>query len=299
MPILCALVGATGVGKTELAVLLAKHYDAEIISFDSRQIYTGFCIGTAQPTIEDRKQVVHHFVDFLPPLECYSAGRFCKEVKELLENTSQKKYVLVGGTGMYLQALIEGLPEIPSISENVRATLYARLDREGLDTLYKEACEKDPKAMETILASDKQRILRTLEICTQTGQKFSDIRNNRVGGLGKIETFWLDRPRQVLYANIDERVVRMVAAGWIAEVEALLNTVPIDAPAWQSLGYREWADHLCGKKSFDEVLMSVQQETRRFAKRQLTWFRHQTEATRFEIEGSVAGLLGQIEALLD
>ena len=299
MPILCALVGATGVGKTELAVMLAKHYGAEIISFDSRQIYTGFCIGTAQPTIEDRKQVVHHFVDFLPPLESYSAGRFCKEVKRLLENTLQKKYILVGGTGMYLQALIEGLPEIPSISENVRATLYARLECEGLDTLYKEACEKDPKAMNTILASDKQRILRTLEICTQTGQKFSDIRNHRVGGLGSIKTFWIDRPRKTLYTNIDERVVKMVTRGWITEVENLLKRVPLDAPAWQSLGYREWVDHLCGKKSLDEVLLSVQQETRRFAKRQLTWFRHQTEATRFEIEGSVAVLLDQIEALLE
>ena len=102
MPILCALVGATGVGKTELAVMLAKHYDAEIISFDSRQIYTGFCIGTAQPTIEDRKQVAHHFVDFLPPLECYSAGRFCKEVKELLEKTSQKKIRARGWNGNVL-----------------------------------------------------------------------------------------------------------------------------------------------------------------------------------------------------
>jgi tRNA dimethylallyltransferase len=294
MPILCALVGATGVGKTELAIMLAKHFNAEIISLDSRQIYKGFCIGTAQPSEEYRQQVIHHFVNFLSPTERYSAGRFCKEAKALVETHPEKTYILVGGTGLYLQSLIGGLPELPVISESIRSALLIRLKNEGLVTLYEEACATDPAAMSNIPANDVQRILRTLEICMQTGKKYSEIRQHRVGGLGSIKTFWLNRPRDNLYAAIDARVVNMVAAGWITEVENLLKMVPGNAPAWQSLGYREWADHLCGKKDFTEVLHFVQQETRRFAKRQLTWFRHQTEATQVNMDGFMPVVLEEI-----
>ena len=211
MPLLCALVGATGVGKTKLSLSLAKELRAEIISMDSRQIYRDFCIGTAQPSKDALRTIPHHLVDFYPPTESFSVGEFVREVKTLLRKNPETSYILVGGTGMYLQALTEGLAEIPPVSEDVR-----------------ERCEK-------MLAEE---------------------------GLG---------------------VLQMVEDGWKEEVEALLERVPLDAPAWQSLGYKEWISCIQGKMSEKEVIETVQQGTRRYAKRQITWFRHQTVAERVDL----------------
>ncbi len=284
MPILCALVGATGVGKTKLSLSLAKEFRAEIISMDSRQIYKDFCIGTAQPSKEAQQAIPHHLVDFFPPTESFSVGEFVRNVKTLLRANPQTSYILVGGTGMYLQALTEGLAEIPQVSEEVRLHCESILAREGLDALYKKVQEIDPDSAQMILPQDRQRLLRALEVSIQTGRKFSEVRNDRKGGLGNVRTFWLDRDRTTLYANIDKRVIQMVDDGWKEEVESLLSNVPLTAPAWQSLGYKEWVSCIQGRISPQEVIESVQQGTRRYAKRQITWFRHQTVAERVNLD---------------
>jgi tRNA dimethylallyltransferase len=283
MPLLCALVGATGVGKTKLSLSLAKELRAEIISMDSRQIYRDFCIGTAQPSKDALRTIPHHLVDFYPPTESFSVGEFVREVKTLLRKNPETSYILVGGTGMYLQALTEGLAEIPPVSEDVRERCEKMLAEEGLESLFKKVQEVDPDSAQTILPQDRQRLLRALEVSMQTGRKFSEIRNDRKGGVGRVKTFWLDRERTTLYANIDKRVLQMVEDGWKEEVEALLERVPLDAPAWQSLGYREWISCIQGKMSEKEVIETVQQGTRRYAKRQITWFRHQTVAERVDL----------------
>lgn len=283
MPLLCALVGATGVGKTKLSLSLAKELRAEIISMDSRQIYRDFCIGTAQPSKDALRTIPHHLVDFYPPTESFSVGEFVREVKTLLRKNPETSYILVGGTGMYLQALTEGLAEIPSVSEDVRERCEKMLAEEGLESLFKKVQEVDPDSAQTILPQDRQRLLRALEVSIQTGRKFSEIRNDRKGGVGRVKTFWLDRERTTLYANIDKRVLQMVEEGWKEEVEALLERVPLDAPAWQSLGYKEWISCIQGKMSEKEVIETVQQGTRRYAKRQITWFRHQTVAERVDL----------------
>lgn len=283
MPLLCALVGATGVGKTKLSLSLAKELRAEIISMDSRQIYRDFCIGTAQPSKDALRTIPHHLVDFYPPTESFSVGEFVREVKTLLRKNPETSYILVGGTGMYLQALTEGLAEIPSVSEDVRERCEKMLAEEGLESLFKKVQEVDPDSAQTILPQDRQRLLRALEVSMQTGRKFSEIRNDRKGGVGRVKTFWLDRERTTLYANIDKRVLQMVEDGWKEEVEALLERVPLDAPAWQSLGYKEWISCIQGKMSEKEVIETVQQGTRRYAKRQITWFRHQTVAERVDL----------------
>ena len=144
MPVLFALVGATGIGKSELSLRLAEHYDAEIIGVDSRQIYKGFCIGTAQPDVASLVRVKHHLVDFLDPMSSFSAGGFCNKVKELLSANPRKKYILVGGTGLYLQSLMLGLPQIPAVPEEVRLELENLAVREGVDTLYNMAMTADP-----------------------------------------------------------------------------------------------------------------------------------------------------------
>lgn len=283
MPLLCALVGATGVGKTKLSLSLAKELRAEIISMDSRQIYRDFCIGTAQPSKDAFRTIPHHLVDFYPPTESFSVGEFVREVKTLLRKNPETSYILVGGTGMYLQALTEGLAEIPPVSEDVRERCEKMLAEEGLESLFKKVQEVDPDSAQTILPQDRQRLLRALEVSMQTGRKFSEIRNDRKGGVGRVKTFWLDRERTTLYANIDKRVLQMVEDGWKEEVEALLERVPLDAPAWQSLGYKEWISCIQGKMSEKEVIETVQQGTRRYAKRQITWFRHQTVAERVDL----------------
>lgn len=283
MPLLCALVGATGVGKTKLSLSLAKELRAEIISMDSRQIYRDFCIGTAQPSKDALRTIPHHLVDFYPPTESFSVGEFVREVKTLLRKNPETSYILVGGTGMYLQALTEGLAEIPPVSEDVRERCEKMLAEEGLESLFKKVQEVDPDSAQTILPQDRQRLLRALEVSMQTGRKFSEIRNDRKGGVGRVKTFWLDRERTTLYANIDKRVLQMVEEGWKEEVEALLERVPLDAPAWQSLGYKEWISCIQGKMSEKEVIETVQQGTRRYAKRQITWFRHQTVAERVDL----------------
>jgi tRNA dimethylallyltransferase len=283
MPLLCALVGATGVGKTKLSLSLAKELRAEIISMDSRQIYRDFCIGTAQPSKDALRTIPHHLVDFYPPTESFSVGEFVREVKTLLRKNPEISYILVGGTGMYLQALTEGLAEIPPVSEDVRERCEKMLAEEGLESLFKKVQEVDPDSAQTILPQDRQRLLRALEVSMQTGRKFSEVRNDRKGGVGRVKTFWLDRERTTLYANIDKRVLQMVEDGWKEEVEALLERVPLDAPAWQSLGYKEWISCIQGKMSEKEVIETVQQGTRRYAKRQITWFRHQTVAERVDL----------------
>lgn len=286
MPILCALVGATGVGKTELSLSLAKEFHAEIISMDSRQIYRGFCIGTAQASLKDRAIVPHHLVDFLEPTKNYSVGEFVRNVKDLIAENPETPYILVGGTGMYLQALTEGLAEIPQIQENVRAECEEFLKAKGREALIAKIREVDPQSASEILPQDTQRLLRAIEVFRQTGKRFSELRKERVGGIGILRTFWLDRDRVNLYKMIDERVERMISAGWKDEVVSLCEIVPQNAPAWQSLGYKEWIRCIEGKMSERELVEMVQQTTRHYAKRQITWFRHQISPIRIDLDVS-------------
>ena len=265
---------------------------------DSRQIYRDFCIGTAQPSKDALRTIPHHLVDFYPPTESFSVGEFVREVKTLLRKNPETSYILVGGTGMYLQALTEGLAEIPPVSEDVRERCEKMLAEEGLESLFKKVQEVDPDSAQTILPQDRQRLLRALEVSMQTGRKFSEIRNDRKGGVGRVKTFWLDRERTTLYANIDKRVLQMVEDGWKEEVEALLERVPLDAPAWQSLGYKEWISCIQGKMSEKEVIETVQQGTRRYAKRQITWFRHQTVAERVDLDLSFDENFAKIVSVL-
>lgn len=282
MPVLFAIVGATGIGKSELSLELAERYDAEIIGVDSRQIYKGFAIGTAQPSPADLTRVNHHMVNFLEPEKAFSAGDFCKGVRDILAANPEKNYIAVGGTGLYLQSLMLGLPQIPKIDPAVRMELENRAKSEGLDSLFEIAREMDSEAMRNVERANAQRIIRILEVWQATGRKLSDWQKERAGGIGKVPVFWLDRSRDILYKRIDARVDKMLHDGWMDEVVSLSKIVPMGAPAWQSLGYRE----LLQAKSSAEiahVVEDVKRKTRNYAKRQLTWFRWQVESTRIDM----------------
>lgn len=283
MPVLFAIVGATGIGKSELSLELAERYDAEIIGVDSRQIYKGFAIGTAQPSPADLTRVNHHMVNFLEPEKAFSAGNFCKGVRDILAANPEKNYIAVGGTGLYLQSLMLGLPQIPKIDPAVRMELENRAKSEGLDSLFEIAREMDSEAMRNVERANAQRIIRILEVWQATGRKLSDWQKERAGGIGKVPVFWLDRSRDILYKRIDARVDKMLHDGWMDEVVSLSKIVPMGAPAWQSLGYRE----LLQAKSSAEiahVVEDVKRKTRNYAKRQLTWFRWQVESTRIDMD---------------
>ncbi len=283
MPIVFALVGATGVGKSRLSLELAERFNAEIIGVDSRQIYKGFAIGTAQPPAEDLLRVKHHLVDFLDPRQVYSAGDFCANVKRLLFENPDQNYILVGGTGLYLQSLMLGLPQLPKIDESVRRSFEDEASEFGSDSLYKKAKSADPEAMEKVEKNNLQRIIRILEVYQSTGRKLSDWQKERVGGIGVLPVFWLNRSRENLYARIDARVDQMMADGWMDEIKSLAESVPLDAPAWQSLGYREL---LCAKdgNQVRSILEEVKRKTRNYAKRQLTWFRWQVKSTEIDLD---------------
>mgnify|MGYP003297739858 CR=1 FL=1 len=278
MPILFALVGATGIGKTELSLSLAERHDAEIISVDSRQIYQGFSIGTAQPAASELAQVKHHLVNFLEPTKTYSAGAFCKDVKKLLAENPEQNYILVGGTGLYLQALTLGLPEMPAIDGSIRKALEKQYAEEGYERLRQEAMLVDPEATTPIPENNVHRIMRVLEVWKATGKKFSELQKQRVGGIGTIKAYHLQRSREILYKRINERVDQMMKNGWLDECVHLSKIVPMDAPAWQSLGYRELLDSQNNGENILSVIDTVKQKTRNYAKRQLTWFRWQMES---------------------
>lgn len=294
MPILFALVGATGIGKSNLSMDLADHYDAEIIGVDSRQIYKGFSIGTAQPSQECILRVKHHLVDFLEPTEIFSAGEFCRQVKDIVAANPQKNYILVGGTGLYIQSLMLGLPNIPTIPESIRKDLEQTIF--NTDALYKEACSVDPEAMAKVEPNNVQRICRILEVYRATGRKLSDLQKEREGGIGALPIFWLQRNRDNLYKRIDLRVDQMIRDGWIDEVQSLAQSVSMDAPAWQSLGYRE----LLQAKSQSDVIdtiETVKKKTRNYAKRQLTWFRWQVESISVDLEAEKSAFRQIISAV--
>ena len=283
MPILFALVGATGVGKSRLSLELADRFNAEIIGVDSRQIYKGFAIGTAQPPLEDLAYVKHHQVDFLDPRKAYSAGDFCANVKKLMSGNPSQNYILVGGTGLYLQSLMLGLPQLPKIDEAVRKSFEDEALKFGNNSLYQKAKAVDPEAMEKVEVNNVQRIIRILEVFQLTGRKLSEWQKERVGGIGVLPVFWLSRSRENLYARIDARVDQMMADGWLDEIQELAKTVPLDAPAWQSLGYRELLNAE-NPSQVEAVLDEVKRKTRNYAKRQLTWFRWQVKSSEIDLD---------------
>ena len=222
-------------------------------------------------------------VDFLDPRLAYSAGDFCSCVKKLLSENPDRNYILVGGTGLYLQSLMLGLPQIPKIDETVRKSFENDAVELGSKSLYEKAKQVDPEAMEKVEENNLQRIIRILEVFQLTGRKLSDWQKEREGGIGSLPVFWLNRSRENLYARIDARVDQMVMDGWLDEIRELAKMVPLDAPAWQSLGYRELLYAKDGIQ-VQTVLEEVKRKTRNYAKRQLTWFRWQTKSTEVNLD---------------
>jgi tRNA dimethylallyltransferase len=279
-PVLLAVAGPTAVGKTALTVALAQQLGTEIVSADSRQFFREMCIGTAKPTPEEMQGVLHHFIDSHSITEDYSAGRFAADAEALLAQLFSRHPVVIatGGSGLYLQALTDGLDELPAVPATVRQQLQHELATQGLAPLVAELAATDPAAHARIDLQNHQRVLRALEIVRGTGQPFSSFHLGPAAVTAKaaarpfrVVKVALAREREELYQRIDLRVLQMLDAGLVAEVESLLPFR--EHNALQTVGYQEIFGYLDGAYDYAEAVRLVQRNTRHYAKRQLTWLR--------------------------
>lgn len=286
-PLLVAVVGPTATGKSSLAVKLSLELQGEIVNCDSMQTIRHLNIGTAKPGEEERRLVRHHLYDIIEPTEYYSAGRYMKNARDICERISERGHlpIVVGGTGLYLRALLEGLFQGPGKSTNIRDRLRKIADREGLNRLYEMLTEQDPKAAEKIEESDAVRIIRALEVMLVSGRKMSDLQSMRSSwSYFRVVKLGLKMPRQKLYDRINRRVERMFEEGLMEEVETLLGRgISPSAKGFEALGYRYAIDVLQGSLDVSEAIELTQRDTRRYAKRQMTWFKK--EAIDAWIEG--------------
>jgi tRNA dimethylallyltransferase len=276
------LVGPTAIGKTEAAVYVAKKLKAEIISCDSMQIYKGMDIGTAKPSLEERQKIPHHLIDIVTPDQPFSVSDFIdlahRAIKEIKDR--KKTPIMVGGTGLYLWAFLEGydFPITPANRE-----IRERLKKESPENLYQRLQETDPKAASKIHKNDLKRIVRALEVFELTGKPISALQRKSE----KIEAtkIGLNMEREMLYQRIEQRINGMIDNGLVEEVKGLINKgYGRDLPSMQALGYKEVIDYLDGKCNFDEMVSLLKKNTRHFARRQMIWFRRFTNVKWFEVD---------------
>jgi tRNA dimethylallyltransferase len=282
VPDYLVLVGPTASGKSALAMRLAGAGRGEIVSGDAFQVYRGFDIGTGKPSPADRAGVPHHLLDILQPHEPYSAGAFARRAAAAIAEARARGRlpIVVVGSGLYLRALCEGLSPMPLVPAAVRRHWRARLATDGLDALRRELLSRDPRGAARTAPGDTQRTLRALEVHDATGIPWS----SWIEGRGQPATPWsplvvgLTVSRAVLYDRIHARLREMIARGWVSEVDRLLaRGLDPSLPAFRAIGYRQLARHLRGELSLHAALEVTAVATRRYAKRQETWLRHQAD----------------------
>lgn len=265
-------------GKTALSIEIAKRVHGEIVSADSMQIYKEMDIGSAKPTKEEMEGIPHYLLDFVSPKERYSVADYKKQATKAIEEILKKGKtpIIVGGTGLYIDALIYNIdyPEI-EFDETYRRQLEKRVEKEGLSLLYEEATKIDEEAMRKISPNDQKRILRVLEVYHQTGKTKTqqELMSRQKEVPYDYQVYALTMPREQLYDRINKRVDIMIEQGLVEEVRKILETYQEYPTAMQALGYKEIKEYLEGNVSKEQAIETIKQETRRYAKRQLTWFR--------------------------
>ena len=302
---LVAILGPTASGKSALAVGLARRFAGEVIACDSAQVYRGFDIGTAKPTAEERCGIPHHMLDLLEPAEAFTAGEYRRRVLDLLADLRQRGRlpIFTVGTGLYLRALLEGLADAPKRSEALRARLDAAAARRGSMHLHKILSRCDPIAAARISPNDRQKLVRALEVCLLAGRSLTEVLEagrDPLRGYAPLK-IGLYPPRGALYARIERRVNMMCERGWFEEVAALAERgVPRTAKPFEFIGYRQLRAHLEQGKPLGSASEAIARATRRYAKRQLTWFRKEPGVQWFpgfgddpEIVSAVGAELGR------
>ena len=278
------ITGPTATGKTAISVALAKKMNTQIISADSCQIYKGMDIGTAKATQSEMQGVLHHFIDIVRPDEEFSAALFKKQAFEIIDelNAQGKVPIIAGGTGLYINSLVYEL-DFSRVSKNsdIRTSLEALADEKGIEYLYNKLKDKDPDYANIVAKTDKRRIIRRLEIIKLGGNLDYDFRKKKEGC--EIIIIGLKMPRDILYKRTDERVDMMLSSGLEQEVKALYERYP-DANALLAIGYKEFIGYFKKEYDYDEAVRLIKRNTRRFAKRQLTWFNRDDRIKWFDFE---------------
>mgnify|MGYP002777658460 CR=1 FL=1 len=285
---LLVVAGSTAVGKTALCIRLARELGTDVVSADSRQLYRELTIGTAKPTPEEMQGVRHHFIDSHSITQLIGAGDYEREALAVLQTLFEEKDVVIlsGGTGLYINALCFGLDDMPTVDPALRTRLMQRLEHEGLEPLQQELRDRDPVYAASADLRNTQRVVRALEVILQTGQPFSSFhRKNGPGEAARpfrMVFIALDRPREELYGRIDRRMDDMLARGLVEEVRSLQPYRHLNA--LQTVGYKEVFDYLDGACDYARMVELLKRNSRRYAKRQLTWFRHQGEYRWFHAD---------------
>ena len=280
-PKLLYIAGPTASGKTSLAIALAKHFKTEIISCDSRQFYREMNIGTAVPTAEELKQVPHHFVQHLSIHDPYSVGDYTRDALALLPQLFQahEVVIMVGGSGMYADAVMYGLDEFPEVDPAIRPQLTAIYQQEGIEVLQDLLREHDIRHYHIVDKQNPHRLIRALEISLSAGKPYSSfLGKKQIPDFFTAKTVVIDWEREQLYKRINQRVDLMVEAGLEEEARGLLEHQQLNA--LQTVGYREWFSHFNGQWDREKAIEEIKKNSRRYAKRQTTWFRRSTEALR-------------------
>lgn len=281
-PCLVIIAGPTAIGKTSLTIDLAEHFHSEIISADSRQVFKELIIGTARPSEKELAQVPHHLVGSINITTHYSVADYEHDALSILGEIFKRSKLafLTGGSGLYIQAVCDGLDDVPAADPILRERLNSRLKNKGLEDLANELSAHDPEAASKIDLKNPQRVIRALEIIHATGRKLSEMQTgNRKQRPFRIIKILLDMDRKKLYERINQRVDNMMAEGLMEEARNLFNLRHLNA--LQTVGYKELFDHFEGKTSLEKAVDMIKQNTRRYAKRQLTWFRNKDGFTVF------------------
>ncbi len=284
------IAGPTAVGKTDASILLAQEWRAEIVSADSMQIYRGMDIGTAKPTPEQRKLVYHHLIDVVDPAQPYSVGDYLRDARTAIDAilSSGSAPIVVGGTGLYIRALMRGLFHGPPADLDLREKLLRQEAENGEGTLYSELVRRDPEAAVKIHPNDLRRTVRALEVFHLRDRKLSALQQEH-GFRERTHDFrlvFLARSRSELYRRIETRVDRMLADGLEHEVKMLmLKGYNRDLVSMQAIGYQHFIDYFSGKAGYEETVELLKRDTKRFAKRQFTWFRREPDARWVDITG--------------
>ncbi|WP_345955141.1 tRNA (adenosine(37)-N6)-dimethylallyltransferase MiaA [Mucilaginibacter sp. PAMB04168] len=297
-PYLISIVGPTAVGKTAAAIALARYYQTEILSADSRQFYREMSIGTAKPTPEELAAAKHHFVNSHSVNEPFSVGNFERDGLSALNELFQKHSVVImaGGSGLYIKAITEGFDELPGIDPSIREKLNLQYAEQGIAILQEKLQTVDPVYYQQVDLNNPQRLIRALEVFESTGALYSSYRK----GSYKQRLFTsikvgLDMPREELYDRINKRVDDMIVDGLVAEVQQLLPYRHLNA--LNTVGYSEIFDYLDGKTGLPEAIALIKQNTRRFAKRQLTWFRKDKDIQWFK-PNDVSAMIEYIDKII-
>lgn len=277
------IAGPTAVGKTALSIRLAQAMGADIISADSAQVYKDLDIGTAKVSIEEMQGVKHYMIDVVPPVKKYSVGEYQQEVNKILseQEKEKKQVILTGGTGLYISSVTEGLSDLPKSDPVLREELMDK----SKEKLYMELEKLDPEAAETIHMNNKRRVERALEVCILTGEKFSVISKRNIKGNNyKFLKIALERGRENLYKRINMRVDMMMEAGLYEEVKKVYEIYGENLEKINIIGYSEIISHLKGEKTLEEAVELIKRNSRRYAKRQFTWFKNDSTYVWYNVE---------------